>query len=75
MNILIITSEFGNCSGGLSLSSSRLYNILAQRHSVTVSISNDLPINTIEGGYNSVVANGLRYEYKLAREIRASLSR
>lgn len=69
MNILIITSEFGNCSGGLSLSSSRLYNILAQRHSVTVSISNDLPVNTIGGGYNSVVANGLRYEYKLKEDV------
>lgn len=69
MNILIITTEFGYEGGGMSLSCTRLMDILSSEHHVQVSLSTDYPIITARGGINPTTEDGIRKEYKLKEDI------
>lgn len=69
MNILIITTEYGLEGGGMSLSCTRLMDILSTKHHVHVSFSTDNPIRTARGGINPSIEDGIRKEYKLKEDI------
>lgn len=68
MNILIITTEYGYGGGGMSLSCTRLMNILSPEHNVQVSLSTEYPTMTARGGINPATEDGIRKEYKLKEE-------
>ena len=68
MKILIITTEFGYEGGGMSLSCTRLMNILSSEHNVQVSLSSDYPVITAHGGTNPATEDGIRKEYKLKED-------
>lgn len=70
MNILIITTEYGYDGGGMSLSCTRLMNILSSEHNVQVSLSTEYPIVTARGGINPATEDGIRKEYKLKEDER-----
>lgn len=69
MKILIITTEFGYEGGGLSLSCTRLKDILSLEHHVQVSLSTDYPIITACGGINPYTEDAIRKEYKLKEDV------
>ncbi len=69
MNILIITTELGYEGGGMSLSCTRLMDILSSEHNVQVSLSTEYPIITARGGINPFTENSIRKEYKLKEDI------
>ena len=69
MNILIVTTEFGNNGGGLALSCSRLMTILASEHYVQHTLSTEYPIVTVAGGYNPSLELRIRKEYKLKQDV------
>ena len=68
MNILIITTEYGYDGGGMSLSCTRLMNILSSEHKVQVSLSTEYPIVTARGGINPATEDSIRKEYKLKED-------
>ena len=70
MNILIITTEYGYDGGGMSLSCTRLINILSSEHNVQVSLSTEYPIVTARGGISPATEDGIRKEYKLKEDER-----
>ncbi len=68
MKILIVTTEIGLNGGGMSLSCSRIKNILSDNHEVFVSTSSDYPITTTFGGTNQFTPKAIQKEYKLKQE-------
>lgn len=69
MNILIITTEYGSEGGGVSLSCTRLVNMLSQRYHVQVCLSTEYPITTASGGYNLSIGKAIQKEYKLKEDV------
>ena len=68
MNILVITSEIGFDGGGMSLSCSRIINILSIDNSVKIVMSGQYPVVTANGGYSPENTHGIRCEYKLKQD-------
>ena len=68
MNILLITSELGYDGGGMSLSCTRIYNILSDDNTVTIVMSDQSPVATADGGYSPENTHGVRCEYKLKQD-------
>lgn len=66
--ILIVTTEFGLEGGGISLSCTRLVNILSNNNYVEVADSLALPIATASGGKLTGLNKYIRMEYKLKTE-------
>lgn len=66
--ILIVTTEFGLEGGGMSLSCTRLVNILSNNNYVEVADSLALPIATASGGKLTGLNKYIRMEYKLKTE-------
>ena len=62
MNILVITSEVGYDGGGMSLSCSRIINILSGDNSVKVVMSGQYAVVTADGGYSP---KNTRMDYSL----------
>lgn len=67
--ILIVTTEFGLEGGGMSLSCTRLVNILSNNNYVEVADSLALPIATASGGKLTGLNKYIRMEYKLKNRI------
>lgn len=65
MKILIVTTEFGADGGGLSLSCSRIVNLLSLNHVVDVICSTDYPIEVSKGCALEKIDDSIRKEYKL----------
>lgn len=68
MNILVITSEVGYDGGGLSLSCTRICNILSDDNTVKIVQSNQYPVTIAAGGYSPENTHGIRCEYKLKQD-------
>lgn len=68
MNILLITSEVGYDGGGMSLSCSRICNILSKDNTVKIVLSGQYPVATADGGYSPENTHGIRCEYKLKQD-------
>lgn len=68
MKILIVTTEIGNCGGGMALACKRVVNILAKEHDVKILSSTDYPIYTTKGGISPLTEKSIRKEYKLKQE-------
>lgn len=69
MKILIVTTEIGLSGGGMSLSCSRLTNILSKDNIVEVTSSSTTPILTSSGGRFPQLGKSIRTEYKLKAEV------
>ena len=65
MKILIVTTEIGMDGGGLSLSCTRLTDILSRDNVVEVINSSTTPILTASGGVFPLLGKSIRMEYKL----------
>ena len=68
MKILIVTTEIGMASGGMSLSCSRLADILSKDNVVEVINFSTAPILTASGGVFPLLGKSIRMEYKLKAE-------
>ena len=68
MKILIVTTEIGLDGGGMSLSCTRLTNILSRGNVVEVINSSTPPILTASGGVFPMLGKSIRMEYKLKAE-------
>lgn len=68
MNILVITSEVGYDGGGMSLSCTRICNILSNENTVKMVLSGLYPVVTADGGYSPENTHGIRCEYKLKQD-------
>ena len=68
MKILIVTTEIGMDSGGMSLSCSRLADILSKDNVVEVINFSTAPILTASGGVFPLLGKSIRMEYKLKAE-------
>lgn len=68
MKILIVTTEIGLDGGGMSLSCSRLIDILSRDNVVEVINSSTSPILTASGGVFPLLGKSIRMEYKLKAE-------
>lgn len=73
MKIAIITSEYGEAGGGLSLSCIRFKELLEADlgHKVSIISSVSRPIKFIEGGYNSSLGSSIGKEYKLKTDMKS----
>lgn len=65
MKILIITTEHGTDGGGLSLSCTRVADLLSANHEVEIVSSTDYPIEVAEGCILQNIDDSIRKEYKL----------
>ena len=68
MKILIVTTEIGLDGGGMSLSCTRLADILSKDNVVEVTNSSATPILTASGGIFPQLGKSIRTEYKLKAE-------
>lgn len=68
MKILIVTTEIGLDGGGMSLSCTKLVDILSKDHIVEVANSSTVPIFTTSGGIFPQLWKSIRMEYKLKAE-------
>lgn len=68
MKILIVTTEIGLDGGGMSLSCTKLVDILSKDHVVEVASSSTIPIFTASGGIFPQMWKSIRMEYKLKSE-------
>lgn len=68
MKILIVTTEIGWDGGGMSLSCTRLTDILSKDHVVEVTNSSTAPILTASGGIFPQLGKSIQMEYKLKVE-------
>ncbi len=69
MNILIVTTEIGLDGGGMSLSCTKIKDLLSKEHNVKVISSTDYPIVTANGGNNILTEQGVRKEYKFKSDL------
>lgn len=65
MKILIVTTEIGLDGGGLSLSCTRLVDILSKDNVVEINHSYTTPILTVSGGIFPQLGKSIQTEYKL----------
>lgn len=65
MNILLITTEIGINGGGLSLSCTRVVDLLSANHNVEIANSTDYPIEVAKGCALQSIDDSIRKEYKL----------
>lgn len=65
MKILIVTTEIGLDGGGLSLSCTRLVDILSKDNVVEITHSYTTPILTVSGGIFPQLGKSIQAEYKL----------
>jgi len=67
MRILLITAEYGDAGGGLSLACSCFFKMLTEslKHSVSVASSVSDSILTAHGGYNPTLSTDIANEYRL----------
>ena len=70
MKILIVTTETGMEGGGMSLSCTRLADILSKDKDVEVTNSSAAPILTLSGGIFPQLGKSIRTEFKLKAEAR-----
>lgn len=68
MKILIVTTEIGLDGGGMSLSCTKLVDILSKDHVVEVANSSTVPIFTTSGGIFPQLWKSIRMECKLKAE-------
>lgn len=68
MKILIVTTEIGLNGGGMSLSCTKLAEVLFKNHIVEIIDSSQMPIYTALGGKISRLGNSIQMEYKLKTE-------
>lgn len=69
MKILIVTTEIGLNGGGMSLSCTRLTDLLSKDNVVEVTNSSTTPIFTASGGVFPQLGESIRMEYKLKTEV------
>lgn len=65
MKILIITTEIGLDGGGMSLSCTRVADLLSEKHEVVVVSSTDYPIDVAKGCALQRIDDSIRREFKL----------
>lgn len=68
MNVLLVSAEFGNDGGGLSLSCEKIYHLLSESCNIQMVSSTDYPIQTVHGGYNKHLSRAIQAEYKLKED-------
>jgi len=68
MKILIVTTEIGTNGGGLSLSCTRLVDVLSKDHTVEVANFTTTPVFTAMGGIFPQLGYSIQMEYKLKSE-------
>ena len=69
MKILIVTTEIGLDGGGLSLSCTKLADVLSRKHTVEIADSTAQPILTASGGALAHLRHSIGMEYKLKMEV------
>lgn len=69
MKILIVTTEIGLDGGGLSLSCTKLADVLRRKHTVEIADSTTPPIVTASGGALTHLCHSIGMEYKLKTEV------
>ena len=69
MNILIVTTEIGLDGGGMSLSCTRLANILSQNNNVEVVNSSTTSFFAASSGLFPTLGKSIQMEYKLKEEV------
>lgn len=71
MKILLVTSEYGEQGGGLSLACSKFYHLLRDSlgNDVSVISSSDNTIITAQGGYNPALKKYISSEYRLKMDV------
>ena len=69
MKILIVTTEIGLDGGGLSLSCTKLADVLSRKHTVEIADSTAQPILTASDGALTHLRHSIGMEYKLKTEV------